>query len=305
MVDIIALLLPIFAIIALGRAVVWFALIDAPGIRGINDFTYWIALPALLFESIAAGKTPDLFGVAAVYLAGCLLVFGFALLLARMLLQMWLPQAAAFALSATYGSAIYFGIPIVSATFGAPGLVLLLPIVALHSGVLLPLASGLIEYGTRSGTRSVLRSTLRSLLRNPIIMAIAVGFLWHAGHVPVSAPVLAFFGLFGKAATPLALFCVGASLPIITSGSAREAALVALLKLAVLPAVIGAAALSVGLSGLPVKIALITAAMPTGPNAFLVARRAPAFADTSALTVIITLIGALPILSGLLFWLGR
>lgn len=304
MVDIIGLLLPIFAIIALGRAVVWLALIDAPRIRGISDFTYWIALPALLFGSIAEGKAPDLLGVAAVYLAGCLLVFGLALLLARILLQMWLPQAAAFALTATYGSAIYFGIPIVSAAFGPSGLVLLLPIVALHSGILLPLASALIENGTPSRTDSVLRGTLRNLLRNPIIIAIAVGFLWHAG-MPVSAPALAFFTLLGKAATPLALFCVGASLPTTTSGSAREAALAAVLKLAVLPAVIAAGALSVGLSGLPVKIALITAAMPTGPNAFLLARRAPAFADTSALTVVITLIGALPILSGLLFWLGQ
>jgi len=218
---------------------------------------------------------------------------------------MWRSQAAAFALSATYGSAIYFGIPIVSAAFGASGLVLLLPIVALHSGILLPLASALIENGARSESDSVLPGTLRNLLRNPIIIAIAVGFLWHAGRMPVSAPALAFFGLLGKAATPLALFCVGASLPRITSGSAREAALAAVLKLAVLPAVIGAGALSVGLSGLPVKIALITAAMPTGPNAFLLARRAPAFADTSALTVVITLIGALPILCGLLFWLGQ
>jgi NAD(P)-dependent dehydrogenase (short-subunit alcohol dehydrogenase family) len=112
MLDTIGLLLPIFAIIALGRAVVWSSLIDEPGIRGINNFTYWIALPALLFGSIAAGKALNLFGIATVYLAGCLAVFGLALLLARIFLHMLLPQAAAFALSATYGSAIYFGMPI-------------------------------------------------------------------------------------------------------------------------------------------------------------------------------------------------
>jgi malonate transporter and related proteins len=305
MMDIIGLLLPIFAVIALGRAVVWFALIEPAGIRGINDFTYWIALPALLFGSIATGKTLHLFGIASIYLAGCLFVYGLALLLARVLLHMRLPQAAAFALSATYGSAIYFGIPIVSAAFGSSGLVLILPIIALHSGVLLPLAAALIEYGSQTGSTAVVRNTLRGLLRNPIVMAIAVGFLWHAGGAPVPVPAHALFSLLGKAAPSLALFCVGASLPTVTSGSAKEAAIAAVFKLAVLPAVIGVASLSAGLSGLPVEVALITAAMPTGPNAFLVAQRAPAFADAAARTVVITLIAALPILSGLLFGLSR
>ncbi|HJU19036.1 MAG TPA: AEC family transporter [Stellaceae bacterium] len=305
MIGIIGLLLPIFAVIALGRAAVRFALMDATGIRGINDFTYWIALPALLFDSIATGRTLHLFGIASLYLATCLSAYGLAFLIARSLLRMRLPQAAAFALSATYGNVIYFGVPIVSAAFGTPGLALILPIIALHSGILLPLGSALIEYGNQSGSGAVLGNTLRSLLRNPIIMAIAVGFLWHVGGAPVPAPVHTLFGLLGQAAPPLALFCVGASLPAVASGSAREAALAAALKLAVLPAVIGAAALAAGLSGLPVKVALVTAAMPTGANAFLVARRAPAFADTSARIVVITLIAALPILSGLLFGLSR
>ncbi|MBV8891204.1 MAG: AEC family transporter [Acidobacteria bacterium] len=305
MIQIIGLLLPIFAIIALGRAAVRFALIDPAGVRGLNDFTYWLALPALLFDSIAMGETLHLLGIASIYLAGCLLVYGLALLLARVLLHMRLSPAAAFALSATYGNAIYFGTPIVSAVFGIPGLMLILPIIALHSGVLLPLASALIEYGSQSGSGAVLRKTLRSLLRNPIIMAIAGGFLWHIGGMPVPAPAHALLGLLGKAAPSLALFCVGTSLPTVTSGSAKEAALAAAFKLIVLPAVIGAASLSVGMSGLPVKVALITAAMPTGANAFMVARRAPAFADTSAFAVVITLIAALPVLSGLLFELER
>ena len=199
----------------------------------------------------------------------------------------------------------YFGIPITTAAFGASGLVFILPIIALHSGVLLPLASTLIEYGSQSASGTVLRNTLRSLLRNPIIMAIVVGFLWHAGGVPVPAPAHALLGLLGAAAPPLALFCIGASLPTVTSGSAKEAAFEAVFKLAILPAVIGVASLTVGLSGLPVKVARITAAMPTGANAFMVARRAPAFADTSALAVVITLIAALPILSGLFFGFSR
>jgi predicted permease len=50
-----------------------------------------------------------------------------------------------FALNATYGNVIYLGTPLVSAAFGPPGLSLILTIIAVHSGVLLPLAAVLIE----------------------------------------------------------------------------------------------------------------------------------------------------------------
>ncbi|HZU87983.1 MAG TPA: AEC family transporter [Stellaceae bacterium] len=305
MMDIVGLLLPVFTVVAIGRAVVRLGLMETAAVRGINDLTYWIALPALLFDAIAAGQMPHLFGIASVYLCGCLFAYGLAFLLARALLHARLSRAAAFALSATYGSAIYFGVPIISAAFGASGLALILPIIALHSGVLLPLASVLIEYGNQNGSNAVLCNTLRGLLRNPIVVSIVLGFLWHIGGAPVPAPAHALLGLLGQAAPPLALFCVGASLPPVASGSAGEAAFAAAFKLTVLPALIGGLALVAGLSGLPVKVALVTAAMPTGANAFLVARRAAAFADTAARTVVITLIAALPILSGLLFGLGR
>jgi malonate transporter len=199
----------------------------------------------------------------------------------------------------------YIALPIVSTAFGAPGLVLLLPIIALHSGVLLPLAAVLIEWGGRHGNSAVIGNTLKGVLRNPIVLSIALGFLWHAGRLPMAVPAHALFRLLAQAAPALALFCVGASLPQAASGYNREAALAAVCKLAALPAVIGMAAFAAGLSGLPVKVALVAAVMPTGANAFLVARRAPGFADASARTVVITLFAALPILSGLLSCLVR
>jgi predicted permease len=94
-------------------------------------------------------------------------------------------------------------------------------------------------------------------------------------------------------------------LPAVSRGFAREAAIAAGLKLAGLPTIIGGLALVAGLSGLPLKVALISAAMPTGPNAFLVARRAVSAAATSAAIVIVTLAASLPLLCGLLAALVR
>jgi malonate transporter and related proteins len=281
-------------------------LMDAAGVRGINDFTAKIAFPALLFGSIGGGKNFSSLGVASIYLVGCLSIYAAALWLARAALQAQLSRAAAFALNATYGSAAYVAMPIVTARFGQNGLFLILPIIALHSGVLLPLAAALIEFDTDNTGFRALRNTLRALLRNPIVMSIVLGFLWHVAGVPFPASADMLLGLLGKTAPGLALFCVGASLPMAAGGfCAKEAVLAALCKLALLPTVIAGLSFCAGLSGLPVKVALVTAAMPTGANAFLVARRAAGFADASARTVVITLVASLPLLSVLLWGLAR
>jgi predicted permease len=171
---------------------------------------------------------------------------------------------------------------------------------------LLPLAAFLIEIGSHGdgdGGRRVLRSTARQLSRNPIVMSIIVGILWRLTGIPLAAAFAECLDLLGKAAPALALFCVGASLPRVVGGSTKEAALATTLKLAVLPLAIWGLCASAGLSGLPLKVALVTAAMPTGANAFLVARRVTAFSETSAHIVVVSLVVSIPILSGLLIGL--
>lgn len=304
MTEVTALLLPIFAVIAIGRGAVQCRLVDERGVRGINEFTLRLAFPALLFGSITSGAGVGVFGIAGVYLAGCLGVYGVALAIARITLRAPLARGAAFALTATYGSAAYIALPLVSAMFGAAGLAQIVPIIALHSGVLLPLATVLIEIGNHADDGGgVFRSTVRRLARNPIVMSIAVGFLWRATGLPVPTPLSALLRLLGSAAPALALFCVGASLPNVSGGSSREAALAVCLKLGLLPLTIWVLSVAAGLSGQALKVALLTAVMPTGANAFLVAQRAAAFSQTSARAVAISLVLSLPVVSGLMIGL--
>jgi malonate transporter and related proteins len=303
-IQVIGLLLPIFALIALGYVAVRQKWIDTPGIRGINDFTVRFAFPALLFGSIVNATELDTFGIAGIYLVGCLAVYGLAFLIACLALHAHFAHGAAFALNATYGNAAYAGMPIIATMFGAPGVSQIVPIIALHTGVLLPLATILIEIGAHNdGTSAVFRGCARRLARNPIVMSIVFGFLWRAANLPFAFPVSDAVTLLSKAAPPLALFCVGASLPTVAGGSVKEAVLAAVLKLGVLPLSIWFLAVLAGVSGLPLKVALVTAAMPTGVNAFLVAQRAGPFAETSARVVVVSLIVSLPVLSGLLIGL--
>jgi malonate transporter len=307
MLQIIELVVPIFAVIAFGRIAVARRLLTPDGLAALNGFAYWLAMPALLFSSIAANRSPEVPGIAWIYLVCCLLVFAAAMLVGFLMLDRSLAKYAIFGLNASYGSVIFLGMPVVAAVFGPQGVTQIMPIIAFHSGVLLPLAAVLIELGSGrpGGLGVVLQRTGLSLLRNPIIMSIASGFLWRATGRPVPDPIHNLLATLGPAAAPLALFCMGASLPAVAIEVAhmREATLAAALKLTVLPLCVGWATWFFGMSGVPWHVAVVTAAMPTGANAFLLARRTTNFAAASASTVVMTTAISIISVTFLLTWL--
>src|SRR4029078_11674100 len=78
----------------------------------------------------------------------------------------------------------------------------------------------------------------------------------------------------GLAVVPLSLVTIGLSLQRYgVRGSVREATILALTKLILHPMLVLTAAWLLGLSGLPLVIAVLCAALPTGANVFLFASR--------------------------------
>jgi malonate transporter len=293
---------PIFALIAIGRLSSAIGLLEPAALRGLTDFVFFFAMPALLFGAIGEGPPFDVLGVAGVYFSACLVIFGLGLGLAR-ILRLPLAHAAMLGLNASYGNTVMMGIPIVAAAFGREALPPLLAIIALHSAILLPLAGALVDMGIagRSHPLDMLRSTLTGALRNPIIVSILAGFLWRGLGLSVPAPLHVFLQMLGAAGPPLALACLGASLPGLTrSAIGAEAAIASVLKLAALPALVFVIGQLVHLSGLPLAVAVLTGGMPTGANAFLLARRAEMLLRISASTVLITTVLSLLTLSALL-----
>lgn len=285
--DLFSIIAPVFALIVLGRAAVYFRLLDAPGLRGVNDFVFFLALPCLLFRSIVKAPRFDVLDIAASYFAGCLLIYVAAMVLARLLLGARLSNAAMIGLNASYGNTVMMGIPIVAALFGTPALWYLLGIVSLQSAIMLPLTTILVEAGQHgfTGFRPIARATVKGLVRNPVIVSIAIAIIWRLLSVPVPAAFDQLLAMLGAAGPPLALFCLGASLPPVRlSGMIGEPLLSSVLKLVCLPAVVWAVSRASGMTGQALAVAVLTAGMPTGANAFLLARRAGALIEASAST---------------------
>ncbi len=291
MADVAGIIAPVFLLILLGAGARIRGLLDAGGLRGLNDLTFYLAIPALLFSAVAEAPELHVVGVPVLYFAGCLAVFAAGVALARRVLGAGLAQASVVGLNACYGNTVMVGIPIVSAAFGAEGLAIMLPVIALHSLVLLPLATAMIEAdGSRgAGVRGALRGTLPALARNPIILALLLAMAWRALEVPVPVPLHRLLAMLGGAGPTLALFTLGAGLPdFAAQGSVREAGLATLLKLVVQPLLVWGLAHLAGLGPVPMAVAVLTAGTPTGANAFFLARRTGTLASASAGTVVLS-----------------
>ncbi|MCC7280933.1 MAG: AEC family transporter [Acetobacteraceae bacterium] len=303
----IEVVLPVFALIGLGRFAAWRRLLPERGGDALTGYIFLFALPALLFRSVA-GSGGISFAPALPFMAIALGMFGLGVVLSRRLLGDDLANAGVFGLNCAFGNTVMMGVPVIEAAFGRAGVRELLAIIAFHSAVLFPIATATVEAGlnTRLSARRLLRATAISLARNPIIDAIALGFLWTLVGLPLPAPVARLLDLLAASATPVALFCLGLGLPAVPGRTDLAPALLSsLVKNLLMPALMYLATRAVGLPPLGVAVATVTAAMPTGANAFMIAARYATGAERSAAAVLLSTAASLVVLGLLLVAFGQ
>ena len=305
---------PVFALIGLGAAAIRLRLLDTGAVKGMSDFVFYLAMPSLLFRSMVTAPPLRLLDVAGSFIAGALLLFVLAALLSRLVLRARIATAGVFALNAVFGNTVMLGVPIIDSAYGTEGVAYLLAVVAFHSALLLPLATILIEAdgsgpGGHRGPLAVLRAVLPGLLRNPVVMVIVAAMVWRATGLGLAEPVERLLHLLGAAGPPLALFCLGATLPRPGGPKPeglkglRDVALASALKLLVMPALVAVFAWLAGVRDVAFAVVVLAAAMPTGANAFMLARRFGTMMEASASTVVVSTALSLLSLTALLGWL--
>lgn len=302
--GILEIVAPVFAIIGFGYLAARRRWVDEAGFRTLIWFTFTISLPALLFLGGTSGHQVG-GGAAVAFFVAALAVYGLAMALAGWM-RMPPGEAGLFALNSAYGNTVMMGIPLVAAAFGQAGLSVLLTIIALHSMVLLTLGTVVVEYGIHrhAPLKRLLRGTAEGLLHNPIVMAVMLALAWHLlGLPPPAGVVRRVLEMFGAASSSLALFCLGGSLlGFRMAGAMGEVAWSVVLKLAVLPLAVWGLCHAMALTPLETAVAVVSAALPTGANAFMLARRYQAGADRSGATVLVSTMISVGTLAALLAW---
>ena len=120
---------------------------------------------------------------------------------------------------------------------------------------------------------AVLKTIGLGLLRNPMIVAISAGLIWSGLSIPIPAVVNDFLQILGGAATPGALFAIGASLSGKSAERVEVAAWLTFSKLVLHPAFVAIGVLILlPLDPFSATVVVSAAAMPVAGNVFMLAQ---------------------------------
>lgn len=289
---VIEVVLPVFGLIALGYLFARTPLMTEAGLRGLTNYTFYIAFSALLFRAMRDVRLEELdHDILFAYFGGSLATFAAALTIGRFVFHLRLGERAFMALGSTFSNGVGLGIPLVLATWGESGLVPLLMIVSIHSLILLTLATVLVELdrdGVGMGRR--LAISLGSMIRHPVLVAIFAGLAWGATGLSLPQVVEQPLKLLADSASPCALVALGGSLATIRiAGDLPQTLAMTALKLLLLPAIVWVLAQHViGLPPLWVAVATLNAALPAGANVPLQAQRYGIYVARSTSVVLVS-----------------
>ena len=277
--TLIADILPVIALALTGYLFAWRGWLRADEAAVLSRFTFTLAIPSLLFLSLATATIPADTG-------GSLLLAYYIPVLTIYLLAAWLgwrlfaldaPQRSVLAMGAAYSNTTVIGIPLVVQVLGRDALVPLFLLIAIQNLFLFTVGTLVAEFG--QGGRHSLRSELfnlgRQLLSSPITASLFAGLIFNASGLPLHAPVAGTLQLIADAAIPLALFVLGTSLQRFRIGGAiRPALLMSGLKCMALPLLVWLFCFQLfAMDPLWAQTALLASALPTGISAYVFAVR--------------------------------
>ena len=304
---ILTIVIPVFGVLLIGYGAARFGFFDEMGIRGLSLFVFNFAVPMLLFRTLANTELPAEvpWDYLLSYYLGTFAVFGFGMLTGRVAFARRLDEQGILGFNAAYSNSVLLGIPLVLTTFGEAASLPLFIIIALHSLLLFPTVTVIIEAsrGRGAALRHIPINTLKGLLKNPLIIGLSLGLIFSLFELPVPAVVDAVAETLVRAVTPCALFAMGASLNRYhIAGNLREALALMGLKNFLHPLLVWAlATLVFEIEPLWAMVAVLLAALPAGVNVFLFAQRYQICIATVTSMIFISTAVSIFSLSALLF----
>lgn len=306
MLPIIASLAPVFFVIVLGAWLKVLPLTDEAGWHGIERATYYIFFPAMIVMTMAKADLSQVpvFGMAAALIGGILAMA--ALLLAARPLLARLTGMDGPAFTSVFQGATrwnsFVAIATAGALYGGTGLTL----TAISVAAMIPLLNVLaVVMLQRFGQDRpvVLGPTLKALGTNPFIWSSVIGIVINASGMGLPLIVMRFGDILGTAALGTGLLLVGAGLDVRAALKPRALTWVTTgLKLMLMPAFAAGIAMALGVGGVPLKVAILSAGMPTASGAYIMARQmggdAPLMAEILTIQTLFAVI-TIPVLLAL------
>ena len=206
---------PFFALIAAGYAAARGGALPLAAIPGLNVFVLYFALPCMLFRFGASAPIAQLLDAGVVLIWGlcALAVVGVTVAWSRSRRIGW-NDAAFGALVAAFPNTGFMGVPLLVAILGAQAATPTIISIAFDMIVTSSLCIALsrLDGADEHGAAKAVRQALRGIAQNPMPWSIVLGGLASATGLVLPAAVERTIAMLAEAASPVALFTIGAVL---------------------------------------------------------------------------------------------
>lgn len=290
MLAILLITFPFFALVLCGYLAARRRVLPLEAVSGLNSFVLFFALPCMLFRFGASTPIAQLLdaGVAVTWALSAIIVVALTLVTSLNSRIRW-NDAAFGALVAAFPNTGFMGVPLLVALLGAQaaGPVILTMVVDMVITSSLCIALSRLDGADQHGASKAFRKAIQGVFANPLPWAILLGALASMFNLNLPKPVAQTVGMLADAASPLALFTIGAVLArsqmlALQQGHApipgRDFVPVAGIKLLVHPLLVllvGSLAVKAGLalSHSAFTAIVLAAALPSASNVSLLAER--------------------------------
>lgn len=290
MLAVLSVTFPFFALVLCGYVATQRRMLPIEAIPGLNGFVLYFALPCLLFRFGANTPIAQLLNIplllAWLFCALATVAFAIGISLNRRI--RW-NDAAFGALVAAFPNTGFMGVPLLVALLGpaaaGPAIVTIVVDLVITSSLCIALSR--LDGAGAHGVAEAGRRALAGVAVNPMPWSIALGAWVSATGLALPQPLLATLGLLADAASPAALFTIGAVLARsqmrVADGSVQRLRTVdwlpiTLVKLVVHPALVllvlvSGAQLGLSIDRFAIVVVVLVAALPSASNVSLLAER--------------------------------
>ncbi|QYK41660.1 MAG: AEC family transporter [Paracoccaceae bacterium] len=297
--------LPFFALIGLGYWAGRVRFFTPEATAYLTKFVFYFALSAMLFRFAANLSLAEIWDTrfALAYLWGCGVVYAIAMGVA-----FWrgitTEEAAVEAQVAVIGNTGFLGVPMLVVLLGpqAAGPVLLVLAIDL---IVFSSIITLVMTARREGRMSlaIIRVLGVGLLKNPMIVSMSLGLFWAATGFPVPGPLNDFLGILGAAATPGALFAIGASLATKSAERMQVAAWLSFCKLVLHPAAVAFGAFVLfNVDRERAGVMVAAAALPVAGNVYILAQHYGVAPQRVSASILISTAVSIVTVSAVIAW---
>ena len=307
MVEIFLKTLPFFALIGLGYGAGVTRFFTPEATAWLTKFVFYFALSAMLFRFSANLSFAEIFDprFLVAYLWATAFVYGIATAVA-FIRGLSVEEAAIEAQCAVIGNVGFLGIPMLVMLLGEGAIVPVMQVLAVDLMVFGSLIVILITGGRDGRVQwAILKTVGLGLLKNPMIVSICVGLAWSAAQLPIPAPLNDFMAILGAAATPGALFAIGASLASKSAERVSVALWLSTAKLVLHPAAVALSALVLfPVAPYAAGVMIAAAALPVAGNVYILAQHYGVAPQRVSASILISTAFSIATVSAVIAWVN-